>query len=83
MSERQAATTTPDDNTVSVTLDTPIQRGSNSVTSLVLRKPKTGELRGVQLASLLQMDGDQPADGVAAHPPARPHPARGRRARPG
>lgn len=39
-----------------ITLDTPIQRGENSIAELTLRKPKAGELRGVNLADLLQMD---------------------------
>jgi len=43
-----------DDNTV--TLDTPIRRGTNSIDSITLRKPNSGELRGVSLAELLQMD---------------------------
>lgn len=43
-----------DDNTV--TLDTPIRRGTTSIDSITLRKPNSGELRGVSLAELLQMD---------------------------
>ena len=43
-----------DDN--SVTLDTPIRRGTTSIDSITLRKPNSGELRGVSLAELLQMD---------------------------
>lgn len=39
-----------------VTLDTPIQRGSGPITHVTLRKPKSGELRGVTLTDLLQMD---------------------------
>lgn len=33
-----------DDNTV--TLDTPIRRGTTSIDSITLRKPNSGELRG-------------------------------------
>lgn len=40
----------------SITLDTPIKRGDNELTSLALRKPASGELRGVTLTDLLQMD---------------------------
>lgn len=40
----------------SITLDTPIKRGDNEVTSITLRKPAAGELRGVTLTDLLQMD---------------------------
>lgn len=43
-----------DDNTV--ILDTPIRRGTTSIDSITLRKPNSGELRGVSLADLLQMD---------------------------
>jgi hypothetical protein len=43
-----------DDNTV--TLDTPIRRGTTSIDSITLRKPNSGELRGVSLAELLNMD---------------------------
>lgn len=43
-----------DDNTVA--LDTPIKRGSSEITSITLRKPSSGELRGVQLVELLNMD---------------------------
>ena len=43
-----------DENTV--TLDTPIRRGTTSIESITLRKPNSGELRGVSLVELLQMD---------------------------
>ena len=43
-----------DNNTV--TLDTPIRRGTTSIGSITLRKPNSGELRGVSLVELLQMD---------------------------
>lgn len=43
-----------DDNTV--ILDTPIRRGTSTIDSITLRKPNSGELRGVSLAELLQMD---------------------------
>lgn len=43
-----------DDN--SVTLDTPITRGKTTIDTLTLRKPLSGELRGVQLIELLNMD---------------------------
>lgn len=39
-----------------VSLDTPIKRGLQEITSLTLRKPSAGELRGVQLSELLAMD---------------------------
>ncbi|MFJ7315062.1 phage tail assembly protein [Pseudomonas sp. NPDC098747] len=43
-----------DDNTV--TLDTPIHRGKTTIDVITLRKPASGELRGVQLVELLNMD---------------------------
>lgn len=43
-----------DENTV--VLDTPIRRGANSIDSITLRKPNSGELRGVSLAELVNMD---------------------------
>lgn len=39
-----------------ITLDTPIKRGDQSITSVTLRKPSSGELRGLNLTDLLQMD---------------------------
>lgn len=43
-----------DDNTVN--LDTPIIRGKTYFTSVTLRKPSSGELRGVHLVDLLNLD---------------------------
>ncbi|MGY2231598.1 phage tail assembly protein [Pseudomonas tolaasii] len=43
-----------DDNTVN--LDTPIRRGTTTIDTITLRKPNSGELRGVSLSELLQMD---------------------------
>lgn len=40
----------------SITLETPIQRGEQSITEVSLRKPAAGELRGVALADLLRLD---------------------------
>lgn len=39
-----------------ITLDTPIQRGDTTITDVQLRKPQSGELRGLNLADVLQMD---------------------------
>lgn len=41
-----------------VTLETPIKRGSLTIDKVTLRKPTAGELRGVSLAELLQMKVD-------------------------
>lgn len=42
----------------SIELDEPIQRGEQTIDSITLRKPKSGELRGVALADVLQMQTD-------------------------
>lgn len=41
---------------VSVTLDSPIVRGDQTIEQLTLRKPMAGELRGVALADLMKLD---------------------------
>lgn len=44
------------DNANLVPLDTAIKRGEQKITSLELRKPSAGELRGVHLGDLLHLD---------------------------
>lgn len=44
--------------TETVKLDTPIKRGEQRITEVTLRKPNSGELRGVNLTDLLQMNVD-------------------------
>lgn len=39
-----------------VTLDTPIARGETTITEVSVRKPMAGELRGVTLIDLMNMD---------------------------
>lgn len=39
-----------------IVLDQQIKRGEQLIESLQLRKPSAGELRGIKLAELLQMD---------------------------
>lgn len=41
-----------------VTLDTPIQRGEESIETLKIRKPGSGELRGLSLVDLGQLKVD-------------------------
>lgn len=43
-------------NQETVPLDTPIQRGEQTITEILVRKPMAGELRGVSLQDLIQMD---------------------------
>jgi hypothetical protein len=52
--ESSTAEVVVNENTVS--LDTPIRRGKQEITSVTLRKPNAGELRGIQLAELLNLD---------------------------
>lgn len=42
--------------TETITLDSPIQRGDQAITAITLRKPMAGELRGVNLMAIMQMD---------------------------
>jgi hypothetical protein len=42
--------------TETVDLEEPIKRGESLITSVDVRKPKSGELRGTQLVNLLHMD---------------------------
>lgn len=51
-----AATEQPAQGRETIELDEPIQRGSTTIAELQLRKPKAGELRGVSLMELAQMD---------------------------
>lgn len=39
-----------------ITLDQPIQRGDTAITAVTLRRPMAGELRGIKLTELLQLD---------------------------
>ena len=43
-------------DTKTITLEEPIQRGDNQLTQIIVRKPKAGELRGTSLVNLLNMD---------------------------
>lgn len=54
--EVDEAAPTKNPNEATVTLDTPIVRGSQTITEILLRKPNSGALRGVSLVELLQMD---------------------------
>lgn len=39
-----------------VTLDQVIQRGDTTITEVQLRKPKAGEMRGLNMTDVIQMD---------------------------
>jgi hypothetical protein len=41
-----------------ITLDSPIKRGEQTITEITLRKPAAGELRGTSLNALVNLDVD-------------------------
>lgn len=43
-------------NEKTVVLDTPIHRGNEQISEIILRKPLSGALRGVRLQALMEMD---------------------------
>jgi hypothetical protein len=45
-------------NPHTVTLDSPITRGEQTITEITLRKPASGELRGTSLNALVNLDVD-------------------------
>jgi hypothetical protein len=47
---------TPDADTAAVELDYPIQRGKQTISTVTLRKPRSGALRGLSLTDILQMN---------------------------
>ncbi|WP_353980959.1 phage tail assembly protein [Salinicola endophyticus] len=53
-----AGQTVADGTRATIALDTPIVRGEQRIDEIVLRKPSAGELRGVNLADVLQMQTD-------------------------
>lgn len=57
ISTEATAASTAAPNTI--VLDTPIQRGSTSITEITLRKPNSGELRGLSLQRLHQADAEE------------------------
>ncbi|QIL80810.1 phage tail assembly protein [Diaphorobacter sp. HDW4A] len=47
---------------VTLTLETPIQRGEQTITSIQLMKPRTGDLRGLSLGEVSMMKTDAVAE---------------------
>lgn len=47
-----------DFNTETIDLDTPITRGDTTISTITIKKPDAGQLRGVKLLELIQMDID-------------------------
>lgn len=56
MLENETPTTPAIEGVEVVTLDCPIQRGKTEITQVTLRKPLAGQLRGIKLAELLNLD---------------------------
>lgn len=54
--DASAIATPGQDDPATHTLDTPLVRGTQTITSITLRKPKSGELRGVSLSDLVSLD---------------------------
>jgi hypothetical protein len=54
----EVATKTTTKTMTTVTLNTPLMQGAQSITELVLNKPMAGHLRGVKLLDFLQADVD-------------------------
>lgn len=50
------STTTEDKKDNSIILEEPIVRGEQTITELHFRKPKSGELRGLSLTDILNLD---------------------------
>ena len=48
--------TKPIKQNVSVTLEAPVTRGEQTIETIELRRPQSGELRGLSLTDLLNMD---------------------------
>jgi len=48
--------TPTNNNYVTIQLDEPIQRGDTTISEIQLRKPKAGELRGVSLVDVANLD---------------------------
>ncbi|WP_310631578.1 phage tail assembly protein [Paraburkholderia sp.] len=46
----------PEKDPNTVELDTPIVRGKQTISEITLRKPRSGELRGVSLQDLVNLD---------------------------
>lgn len=43
-------------NTKTVTLTKPVQRGETTIAAVTLREPSAGDMRGLKLTDVLQMD---------------------------
>lgn len=53
-----AAATEPKNRFQTITLEHPITRGETKIEKINLRKPKTGELRGMNMPDIINMNND-------------------------
>ncbi|MCY7297493.1 phage tail assembly protein, partial [Alteromonas sp. a30] len=44
------------DNRTNIQLSHPVKQGNDSIENVQLRKPQAGELRGIKLLDVMQMD---------------------------
>lgn len=58
---------------ITIQLDTPLQRGNQTLTEITLRKPNAGELIGISLAAMLQIDVETQATSSRASARRRLH----------
>lgn len=56
MNDSEDTTTAPAIVPGLVTLDFPLVRGANTITEIMVRRPGSGELRGLHLTALLNLD---------------------------
>jgi hypothetical protein len=52
----KTATSAPTVAPNTITLESPLKRGEQTISTITVRKPGAGELRGLKLTDLLQMD---------------------------
>ena len=56
MTDKTASPAPEPKRSATVDLDEPLPRGEQQITQIQLRKPNSGELRGLNLVSLMQLD---------------------------
>jgi hypothetical protein len=56
--ENTASTVTLEKNPNTVVLEYPLQRGTQTIDAITLRKPNSGALRGTSLSALVNLDVD-------------------------
>lgn len=56
MKTDKTTTATPANDSNAIILDVPLKRGDSTLDAVTLRKPQAGELRGIKLTELLNLD---------------------------